>query len=68
VVALAYFVMAGLGPRAKLDCDPSAWCPTRRAREFGVSTIGKAMVDRLHCSPDQILQMIRWATIEVGSK
>jgi hypothetical protein len=68
VAALAYLVLVGLGLRAKLDFDPSAWCTTGRARECSVFTIGKAMVDRLNCSPDQILRMIRWATIEVGSK
>ena len=68
VVALAYLVLVGLGLRAMLECDPSAWCTTRRARECSVFTIGKAMIDRLNCPPDQILQMIRWATIEVGSK
>lgn len=68
VVALAYIVLVGLGLVAKLDYDPSAWCTTRRARECSVFTIGKAMVDRLNCPPDQILRMIRWATIEVGSK
>ena len=68
VVALAYLVLVGVGLRAKLDFEPSAWCTTRRAWECSVFTIGKAMIDRLDCSPDQILRMIRWATIEVGSK
>ena len=68
VVALAYLLLVGLGLQAKLDYDPSAWCTTRRARECSVFTIGKAMIDRLNCPPDQLLQMIRWATIEVGSK
>lgn len=68
VAALSYLILVGLGLRAKLDFDPSAWCTTRRPRECSVFTIGKAMVDRINCPPDQILQMIRWATIEVGSK
>ena len=68
VVALAYPVLVGVGLRAKLDFDPSAWCTTRRPRECSVFTIGKAMIDRLNCPIDQILRMIRWATIEVGSK
>ena len=68
VVALAYLVLVGLGLRAKLDFDPSAWCTTRRPRECSVFTIGKAMVDRLNCESDQILRMIRRATIEAGSK
>ena len=68
VVALAYLVLVGVGLRAKLDFEPSAWCTTRRARECSVFTIGRAMVDRVKCPPDQILRMIRWVTIEVGSK
>ena len=68
VVALAYLVLVGVGLRAKLEYDPSAWCTTRRARECSVFTIGKAMLDRLNAPPDQLLKMIRWATIEVGSK
>ena len=68
VVALAYIVLVGLGLQARLDFEPSAWCTTRRAGERSVFTIGKAMIDRLDCLPDQILRMIRWATIEVGSK
>jgi len=68
VAALAYLILAGVGLQAKLDFAPSAWCTTRRPRECSVFTIGKAMIDRLNCPPDQILQMIRRATIEAGSK
>lgn len=68
VVALAYIVLVGVGLKAKLDYDPSAWCTNRRARECSVFTIGKAMIDRLNCPPDHLLQMIRWASIEVGAK
>ena len=67
-VALAYIVLVGAGLRAKLDFDPSAWCTNRRARECSGFTIGKAMIDRVNGMPDQLLQVIRWATIEVGSK
>ncbi len=61
-------VLVGLGLQAKLDFEPSAWCTTRRAQECSVFTIGKAMIDRLNCSSDQILRMIRWVSIEVGSR
>jgi hypothetical protein len=67
-VALAYIVLVGLGLRAKLDHDPSAWCTNRRAGECSVFTIGRAVFERLNYPPDQLLQMVRWATIEVGSK
>jgi hypothetical protein len=68
MVTLAYIVLVGLGLQAKLDFEPSAWCTTRRAQECSVFTIGKAMIDRLNCPSNRILRMIRWATIEVGSK
>jgi hypothetical protein len=67
VVALAYLILVGAGLQAKLDFDPAAWCRTRRPRECGVFTIGKTMIDRLNRPPDQILQVIRRATIEAGS-
>jgi Transposase DDE domain len=68
VVALAYLLLVGLGPKARPDSDPSAWCTSRRAGECRVLTIGKARIDRLDCPPEQVLRMLRWATIEVGSK
>ncbi len=68
VVALAYPVLVGIGLRARLDCDPSAWCTTRRARECSVFTIGKAMVDQFMFTSDQILKMILLATIDFASK
>lgn len=66
VVALAYLLLAGLGLQAKLDFDPSAWCTNRRARECSVFTIGKALLDRTNYLPEQLLQRVRWATIEAA--
>jgi len=68
VVALAYIVLIGVGLVARLDRDPSAWCTNRRATECSNFTIGKAMVDILNCSPNQVLGMIRRATNEVAVK
>jgi hypothetical protein len=66
VLALAYLLLAGLGLQAKLDFDPSAWCTNRRARECSVFTVGKAMLDRTNYLPDELLRMVRWATIQVA--
>jgi hypothetical protein len=68
VAALAYLLLAGLGLRARIDHDPSAWCTNRRPRECSVYTIGRALVDRLNYPPDQLLMMVRWATVAVGSQ
>jgi hypothetical protein len=67
VVALAYVLLAGVGLQAKLDYDPSAWCTNRRARECSIFTIGRAMIDRANYASDQILQIIRWATVAVAT-
>ena len=68
VVALAYLLLVGLGLKAKLDFDPSAWCTNRRARECSVFTIGRALLHRTNYLPEDLLRMIRWATIEVATR
>jgi hypothetical protein len=68
VLALAYVLLVGLGLKAKLDYDPSAWCTNRRARECSVFTIGKAMLDRTNYLPEDLLRMVRWATIQVATR
>lgn len=68
VVAMACLLLVGLGLRAKLDHEPSAWCTTRRARECSVFTIGKAMIDRQNYQPEKLLEAIRWATKAAGAK
>lgn len=67
VVVLAYILLAGIGLKAKLDFDPSAWCTNRRANECSAFTIGRAMIDKCNYSPDQILEMIRWATVSAAA-
>lgn len=68
VVALAYWLLVGLGLQAKLDFEPSAWCTNRRARECSVFTIGRAMLDRTNYLPEDLLRRVRWATIQVASR
>jgi Transposase DDE domain len=68
IVALAYLLLVGLGLKAQLDFEPSAWCTNQRARECSVFTIGKAMLDRTNYLPEDLLRMVRWATIQVATK
>ena len=67
-VALAYILLVGLGLKARLDHDPKQWCTNRRAAECSAFTIGKAMIDRTNYLPDDLLQMVRAATIQVGKR
>jgi hypothetical protein len=68
IVVLASILLVGLGLRVKLDFDPSAWCTNRRARECSVFTIGRAMLRRTNYLPEDLLRMVRWATIQVATK
>ncbi len=68
ILALAYLLLAGLGLQAQLDFDPSAWCTNRRARECSVFTIGRAMLDKLNYMPEELLRMVRNATIQVAMR
>jgi hypothetical protein len=68
VVALAYILLVGLGLKARLDHDPSAWCTNRRAEECSAFTIGRAMLGRANYPPDDLLRMVRSATIQVGNR
>jgi hypothetical protein len=67
-VSLAYILLVGLGLKAKLDFDPAAWCTNRRAAECSAFTIGRAMLDRANYLPDDLLEMVRAATIQVGKQ
>jgi hypothetical protein len=66
VLSLAYLLLAGLGLRARLGFDRSAWCTNRRARECSVFTIGKALLDKLNDMHDVRLRMVRGATIHAA--
>ena len=66
IVALASILLVGLGLMARLDHDPRAWCTNRRAAECSAFTIGRAMLDRTNYPPDELLRMVRAATIQVG--
>jgi hypothetical protein len=65
---LAYIRLAGLGLKAQRDYDPSWWCTNRRARECRVFTIGRALLEKLNYPPDELLRMVRNATIQVAMR
>jgi hypothetical protein len=68
ILVLAYILLVGLGLRARLDFDPSAWCCNRRARECSAFTIGLAMLHRTNYLPAKLLQIVRWASIDVAAR
>ncbi|MBX6316566.1 MAG: hypothetical protein IRY99_27175 [Isosphaeraceae bacterium] len=68
VLTLAYLLLVGLGLQAQLDFEPSAWCTNQRAQEGSVFTIGKAMFDHTNYWPEDLLRIVRWATIQVAAR
>jgi hypothetical protein len=71
VLALAYWLLVGLGLVARQRHRPSAWCATNRQGgrpQCSAFTIGRAMVDRMTVSPAAALAAIVTAVLAVGAK
>jgi len=66
ILALAYILLAGVGLQARLDYPPSWWCTNSRPQECSVFTIGRAMLEKVNYLPDQLLQLVRYATIQAA--
>lgn len=50
ILALAYFLLAGLGRVACQRYRPGTWCSSNRSKECSVFTIGRTMLDRREVS------------------
>jgi hypothetical protein len=51
VLALAYWLLVGLGLLARERYRPGAWCSSNDPRQCGAFTIGRAMLDRMAARP-----------------
>jgi hypothetical protein len=68
ILALAYWLRAGLGLQAKLDYGPSQWCTDARESGCSVFTIGKAMLGRCNYDPEELLRRVRYATEQAAGQ
>jgi Transposase DDE domain len=68
VLALAYWLLVGLGLLARRQHRPGFWCSNNRAQECSAFTIGRAVLDRLRVSAAGALAAVAEATEEAAPK
>ena len=68
VLALAYWLLVGLGLVARQRYRPAAWCSSNRPRECSAFTVGRAMRQRMRVSPPAALAAVLAAVVAVGGK
>jgi hypothetical protein len=67
VLALAYWLLVGLGLLARQSHRPSAWCSSNRDQECSAFTIGRVMRERMGVRPAEALAAVIAAVIAVGA-
>jgi len=55
VLALAYWLLVGIGLIALAKCSPTAWCSSNRREACGLFFIGRKMIHRLQLNAGQAL-------------
>jgi Transposase DDE domain len=72
VLALAYWLLVGLGLVARQRYRPGRWCSTNREKggqgQCSAFTVGRAMLDRMRVKPDQAVGAVVAATREAVPK
>jgi Transposase DDE domain len=68
VLALAYWLLVGLGLLARQRYRPAMWCSSNRAQECSAFTIGRAMLGRMRESPAAAFAAVRRASAAVAPK
>jgi hypothetical protein len=63
ILALAYWLLLGLGLRAKQRYRPGQWCSSNRPDECSVFTIGGIMLERLSIKAESLLAAVWTATL-----
>jgi hypothetical protein len=68
VLALAYWLLVGLGLLARQRYRPRAWCSSNRDKECSAFTIGRAMLGRMQGGPAAALAAVLAVVAAVGAK
>jgi hypothetical protein len=68
IMALAYWLLVGLGLQARLDDEPWQWCTDARESECSVCNIDKAMLRRCNYDPEELLRPVHHVTEQVAEK
>jgi hypothetical protein len=68
ILALAYWLLVGLGLLARQRFRPGPWCSSNDERQCSAFTIGKIMLEAMHVSAAAAFQIIVEATIEATAE
>jgi hypothetical protein len=68
ILALAYWLLVGLGHVARQRFQPSMWCSSNRQKECSVFTIGRIMWERMEVSPTLAFAAVVAAIAEAAQK
>jgi len=68
VLAVAYWLLVGLGLLARARYRPGAWCGSNRVQECSAFTIGRALIDWMRVRPAAAFEAVRQASAAVASK
>ena len=68
VLALAYWLLVGMGLVARSRHRPGAWCGSNRAQECSAFTIGRVLIDWMRVQPATAFEAVRRATAGVIPK
>jgi hypothetical protein len=66
ILALAYVLLTGLGAIARARYRPGMWCSSNDPGQCSVYTIGRAMLDRMHESPEAAWRAVLTATADAA--
>jgi hypothetical protein len=67
ILALAYWLLVGLGQVARLRYQPSLWCSSNRQKECSVFTIGQIMRTRMELTPNQAVAAVLEQIMEASA-
>lgn len=68
ILALAYWLLVGIGLLAGQQYRPGRWCSSNDPHQCSAFTIGKIMVDDMQVSPAQAFAAVLAATIDILGK
>jgi hypothetical protein len=68
ILALAYWLLVGMGLVARSRHRPGAWCGSNRVDECSAFTIGRVLIDWMRVPPATAFEAVRRASAAVASK
>jgi hypothetical protein len=68
ILALAYWLLVGIGVMARQRYQPAMWCSTNRQKECSVFTIGRIMRDQMQITAVQCFAAVAAGILEASQK